>query len=59
MITTLSKQGGRRYPQMGSTGQPWAGVLPSVGSAAVVVTPNLKRIFIDLDTGHLIYRLTA
>lgn len=37
MITTLSKQGGRRYPQMGSTGQPWAGWLPSVGETTPVV----------------------
>lgn len=35
MITTLSKQGGRRYPQMGSIGLPWAGRLLNVGGQFV------------------------
>lgn len=38
MITTISKQGGRRYPQMGSTGQPWAGILPGVGETTQPVS---------------------
>jgi len=38
MITTLSKQGGRRYPQMGATGLILAGRLLSVG-ATVAPTP--------------------
>lgn len=31
MISTLSKQGGRRYPQMGATGLVFHGWLPGVG----------------------------
>lgn len=34
MISTLSRQGGRRYPQFGTTGLPWAGLLASVGGLA-------------------------
>lgn len=34
MITTLSKQGGRRYPQMGSTATIFAGRLLSIGGVA-------------------------
>ncbi len=30
-----------------------------IAAGAPVVTPNLGRLFMDLDTGHLIYRLTA
>lgn len=40
MITTLSKQGGRRYPQMGSTGLAFAGWLLSGG---VVVDTLIGR----------------
>jgi len=36
MLTTLSRQGGRRYPQMGSTGLPWAGPMASVGEIGVI-----------------------
>lgn len=39
MITTISKQGGRRYPQMGSSGQPWAGWLPCIGGQVTPPTP--------------------
>lgn len=34
MITILSKQGGRRYPQMATVSVPPITVFPSVGSAA-------------------------
>lgn len=37
MITTLSTQGGRRYPQMGSTMSTWAGRLLSVGETVAVI----------------------
>ena len=39
MISTLSTQAGRRYPQMGSTGLPWAGRLVSIGGIDVPVIP--------------------
>ena len=39
MLTTLSRQGGRRYPQMGSTGLPWAGPMASVGEVVALVVP--------------------
>ena len=38
MIATISKQGGRRYPQMGSTGTPWAAWVPSFGVTVADIT---------------------
>ena len=43
MITTLSTQAGRRYPQMGSTGLPWAGRLPSIGEINAPTTQLYMR----------------
>lgn len=39
MISTLSKQGGRRYPQMGSTGLAFHGWLPSIGGTVTPPVP--------------------
>lgn len=47
MITTISKQGGRRYPQMGSTGLPWAGWMPSFGET----TPPTPAVTTDTHDG--------
>jgi len=57
MITTLSRQGGRRYPQMGATGLVFVGVLPSGGGgvAPVAVTvyegrrPRARTTYITLE----------
>lgn len=42
MISTLSKQGGRRYPQMGSAGLAFHGWLPGIGGTA---TPSAVTIY--------------
>lgn len=42
MITTLSTQGGRRYPQLGSTGLAFVGRLSTSGSGGAVVTTTLR-----------------
>ena len=44
MISTLSKQGGRRYPQMGSTGLVFHGWLPSVGGSVTPPTPTTPLV---------------